>query len=90
MSCVIGPAWLKKEYVWRFNASRLAGKTNLHEFVFGSERANLDVVGPIVREFQSGRCFYCRGPLNREAGQVDHFIPWSRYPVDHRDSFRLF
>ena len=41
------------------------------------------------REFQSGRCFYCHGPLNKEAGQVDHFIPWSRYPVDLGHNFVL-
>src|SRR5437660_1027249 len=80
-------AWA--QYVRRFNAGRLAEKTDLHEFLFGSDRANLDVVRPIVREFQSGRCFYCRKPLNSEAGQVDHFIPWSRYPVDLGHNFVL-
>jgi 5-methylcytosine-specific restriction endonuclease McrA len=78
-------AWAR--YIRRYNANRLAEKTDLHEFLFGSERANLDAVRPIVREFQSGACFYCRRPLNEEAGHVDHFIPWSRYPVDLGHNF---
>ena len=80
-------AWA--QYIRRYNASRLAEKTDLHEFLFGSERANLDVVRPLVREFQSGACFYCRRPLKQEAGHVDHFIPWSRYPVDLGHNFVL-
>jgi len=80
-------AWA--QYVRRYNANRLAEKTDLHEFLFGSERANLDVVRPIIREFQSGACFYCHKPLKEEAGHVDHFIPWSRYPVDLGHNFVL-
>src|SRR6185295_15846233 len=53
-------------YVRRYNANRLAEKTDLHEFLFGSEPANLFVVRPIVRKFQSGACFYCRRLLNEE------------------------
>jgi hypothetical protein len=40
--------------------------------------------GPIF-ELQDGRCFYCADRLSGRAGQapdVDHFIPWSRYPDD--------
>jgi len=40
--------------------------------------------GPII-ELQEGRCFYCAEGLASRAGQtpdVDHFIPWSRYPDD--------
>src|SRR5437870_3987786 len=36
-------------------------------------------------ELQEGRCFYCAARLASRAGQtpdVDHFIPWSRYPDD--------
>lgn len=80
-------AWL--QFVRHYNANRLAEKTDLHEFLFGSERANLAVVRPIVRACQSGKCFYCDRPLREEAGQVDHFIPWSRYPVDLGHNFVL-
>jgi len=78
-------AWA--QYVRRYNAIRLAEKTDLQEFLFGSERASLDVVRPIVWRFQSGTCFYCRRPLEEGTGHVDHFIPWSRYPVDLGHNF---
>ena len=80
-------AWA--QYVRRYNADRLAEKSDLHEFLFGSERANLAVVRPILEHFQAGLCFYCRSPLKEDAGHVDHFIPWSRYPVDLGHNFVL-
>lgn len=80
-------AWA--QYVRRYNASRLAEKTDLYEFLFGSEHANLAVVRPILRHFQEGACFYCQQPVMKEAGHVDHFIPWSRYPVDLGHNFVL-
>src|SRR5262249_14625977 len=44
------------------------------------QQADLDV--------QGGTCLYCRRPLSRQA-QVDHFIPWSRYPADLGHNFVL-
>jgi hypothetical protein len=32
-------------------------------------------------DVQKGVCLYCGGKLSRQT-EVDHFIPWSRYPVD--------
>lgn len=80
-------AWA--QYVRRYNADRLAEKTDLHEFLFGSERANLAVMRPILKRFQRETCFYCGEPLEKGAGVVDHFIPWSRYPVDLGHNFVL-
>src|SRR5207247_11038100 len=49
------------------------------------ERVPLERVrGPLI-ELQEGRCFYCAERPASRAGQtpdVDHFIPWSRYPDD--------
>src|SRR5205823_3968729 len=57
----------------------------LERFLFGAERVPLERVrGPIIG-LQEGRCFYCADRLAGRAGQtpdVDHFIPWSRYPDD--------
>jgi len=39
------------------------------------------------RKTQAGRCFYCARSLPRQAGHVDHFIPWSKYPVDLGHNF---
>lgn len=80
-------AWAR--YIRRYNADRLAEKADLHEFLFGSARANLAVVRPILEHFQEGRCFYCRRPLREDVVHVDHFIPWSRYPVDLGHNFVL-
>jgi 5-methylcytosine-specific restriction endonuclease McrA len=84
---LIKGAWA--HYVRRYNADRLGEKADLHEFLFGSERANLTVVRPILQHFQTGLCFYCRRPIREEAGHVDHFVPWARYPVDLGHNFVL-
>jgi hypothetical protein len=62
---------------------------DLNEFLFGSERAVLAVVRPVLLDIQSGRCFYCRAPLTPAATHVDHFIAWARYPVDLGHNFVL-
>ncbi len=35
---------------------------------------------------QKRRCFYCTSEL-RDSSEVDHFIPWSRYPRDLGHNF---
>jgi hypothetical protein len=37
---------------------------------------------------QRNICLYCRKPLARQA-QVDHFVPWSRYPAELGYNFVL-
>jgi len=51
----------------------------LPEFLFGVERVSLASVRPVLRELQSGRCFYCGGEL-RGGADIDHFVPWARWP----------
>jgi hypothetical protein len=80
-------AWVR--YVRRFNPDVFGSADDLHEFLFGSERSNLQQVGRILYEVQEGVCFYCRKSLNSEVLHVDHFIPWSRYPVDLGHNFVL-
>jgi len=80
-------AWSR--YVRRFNVEQLGDRTDLNEFLFGSERANLKEVGAIINEFQAGSCFYCHGSLKGDTTHVDHFVPWSRYPVDLGHNFVL-
>ncbi len=62
---------------------------DLYEFLFGSERASLEPYAEILRGVQSGACFYCARGLGPDSGQVDHFVPWSRYPVDLAHNFVL-
>jgi hypothetical protein len=41
-----------------------------------------------LRDLQGNRCFYC-DRLFANAIEVDHFIPWSRYPRDLGHNFVL-
>jgi 5-methylcytosine-specific restriction endonuclease McrA len=70
------------------NAADLGNATDLGSFLFGQERSSLDVYRPILMDLQHGRCFYCHGDLEKRA-EVDHFIPWSRYPSDLGHNFVL-
>lgn len=81
-------AWLR--FVRGVNENRLllGDAADLSDFMFGSSRAPLDVYRPILIEYQGGRCFYCLLPL-RDKADVDHFIPWSRYPIDLGHNFVL-
>jgi hypothetical protein len=79
-------AWLR--YIRRYNNEALGDIIDLAGFMFGTERGNLGKFNPILMDVQHGNCFYCRQPL-RQNRQVDHFIPWSRYPVDLGHNFVL-
>ena len=46
-------------------------------------------MGLILNDFQSGARFYCRRDLKGDIFHVNHFIPWSRYPVDLGHNFVL-
>jgi hypothetical protein len=85
---LVRAAWVR--FVRGVGENRLLlGETaDLSDFMFGSGRAPLDVYRPVLVEYQSGRCFYCLRPLQDKA-DVDHFIPWSRYPVDLGHNFVL-
>lgn len=80
-------AWVR--YVRRYNADDLGSPSDLDEFLFGSERAPLQIYVPILTDLQESRCFYCHREMKRDSIHVDHFIPWSRYPVDLGHNFVL-
>jgi 5-methylcytosine-specific restriction endonuclease McrA len=83
---MIQGAWVR--FVQKLNANRLGNLTDLGTFLFGQERASLEAYRPILMDIQHGDCLYCRKPLPRSS-QVDHFIPWSRYPTDLGPNFVL-
>jgi 5-methylcytosine-specific restriction endonuclease McrA len=79
-------AWV--DQVRRIPANRLVlgeGAT-LEEFLFGTDRAALAAYRDILCRHQSRQCFYC-GRRVTGAGDLDHFIAWSRYPVDLGHNF---
>ncbi len=54
----------------------------LHEHLFGANRVAFpQALRSGLLELQDGRCFYCDERL-RTRVDVDHFIPWSRWPND--------
>ena len=61
---------------------------DLEAFMFGRQRANLELVRQILIGTQSRKCFYCKRDVH-DTGVVDHFIPWSRYPRDLAHNFVL-
>lgn len=79
-------AWIA--YVRNENLGVLGQSTDIGSFLFGAERSGLEVYRPVLREIQEDNCFYCHEPLRR-SGEVDHFVPWSRYPVDLGHNFVL-
>ena len=62
------------------NASLLGATSDLGQFLFGAERAALTRMLEPLADIQHGLCLYCMKRV--DAGEVDHFVPWSRYPRD--------
>jgi 5-methylcytosine-specific restriction endonuclease McrA len=79
-------AWLR--FVRSRNLAVLGSTVDLSAFLFGTERSGLGLYHPILMEVQRGECFYCGGRLQSGVA-VDHFIPWSRYPIDLGHNFVL-
>jgi 5-methylcytosine-specific restriction endonuclease McrA len=84
---LIEGAWIR--YLQKVNADRLGHLTDLGTFLFGQERTSLAAYQPILFTVQKGTCIYCQKPLVEKKSQVDHFIPWSRYPADVGQNFVL-
>ena len=83
---LVQSAWLR--YVRRLNTGCL-GETDLDEFLFGSERCAWPPdLRTILRDVQNDTCLYCGGVI-RDAGDIDHFIPWARYPLELGHNFVL-
>lgn len=61
---------------------------DLESFMFCSSRSSLASVSAVLLPIQNHCCFYCNERL-RTDGEVDHFIPWARYPRDTAHNFVL-
>jgi hypothetical protein len=54
----------------------------LRQHLFGAERSRFPAqLRAGLRELQDDRCFYC-GQRFRSRIEVDHFVPWARWPND--------
>lgn len=65
-------------------------EAKLQDFLFDSARAGAaKLCGPLT-ELQRGCCFYCGEKIGNAAStkpEVDHFIPWARYPNDSLSNY---
>lgn len=60
-------------------------EAKLQSFLFDTVRAGAAALCEDLAELQNGRCFYCNEKLGSTQNikpEVDHFIPWARYPND--------
>jgi hypothetical protein len=81
-------AWISHIRANPKNISIIGQASDLEQVLFGTNRASLGVAGAVLRDLQKDICFYCHGPLHAK-GEVDHFIPWARYPRDLGHNFVL-
>lgn len=85
---IVQAEWMRQVRAIPRNRAVLKENSELMEFLFGSDRAPLTEYREILRPYQEYPCFYC-GRGDDEKIVVDHFIPWSRYPVDLAHNFVL-
>lgn len=73
--------WMAFLYGLPGNQQILGNSGDLADFLFGPQRTSLTKARAALADLQSGTCFYCGRPVTGPA-QIDHFVPWSRYPRD--------
>ena len=59
--------------------------SRLEMFLFGPSRASTGRLRAAMVELQENRCFFCEGRMGGRV-EVDHFIPWARYPDNGIDN----
>jgi 5-methylcytosine-specific restriction endonuclease McrA len=72
----------------RLNQEIIGPKDDLESFLFGSNRSTLSKITSILLEYQNRKCFYCNKSVTKNS-DVDHFIPWKKYPRDLAENFVL-
>ena len=86
VTSLVQGAWVRQIRRIPANRELLGESGDLADFLFGSGRASLEKYRAILTAHQSRRCFYCQKDIKRD-GELDHFIAWSRYPVDLGHNF---
>jgi hypothetical protein len=81
-------AWVRAVMKLKANQPILGQVTDISGFMFGTGRADLSGYQTALTFAQDGVCLYCEKAL-RDSLAVDHFIPWSLYPVDLGHNFVL-
>lgn len=81
-------AWLRYVQNLPRNQALLGAGNDVAEFLFGADRSCLTPLRNGLKDLQLGKCFYCQTSLGDKM-EVDHFIPWTRYPRDLGHNFVL-
>ena len=82
---LVRAAWIR--FIRRHNDA-VRDSLELYGFLFGTERAHLEDARNAIERVSGMRCFYCDSRIARRP-EVDHFIPWARYPNDLGHNFVL-
>jgi 5-methylcytosine-specific restriction endonuclease McrA len=72
---------------WALQVARInkLSESKLEAFLFNNKRTAIAHFAKGLSDIQSSQCFYCEKPLGlsqKTKPEVDHFIPWARYPND--------
>jgi hypothetical protein len=86
LTSMIRGGWISQIHRIGANKQVLGAQAELEDFLFGTDRRSLERFTAVIRRHQSRECFYCGKPVTGQ-GDLDHFIPWSRYPLDLGHNF---
>jgi len=86
LTSMIRGAWMTQLHRIKGNRDVLGPGAELEAFLFGTDRSSLTQYRELLRRHQADECFYCGRKVSDE-GELDHFIPWSRYPLDLGHNF---
>ena len=86
LTSMIRGGWIAQIHRIKGNQDLLGPGAELETFLFGTDRQSLKQYRELLQDHQAGECFYC-GKKVAGAGDLDHFIPWSRYPLDLGHNF---
>ncbi len=88
VQAIVQLAWLRYVQNLPRNQALLGAGHDVAAFLFGADRNVLTPLRDGLADLQHGQCFYCQTAL-RGQSEVDHFIPWVRYPRDLGHNFAL-
>jgi hypothetical protein len=81
---------IQREWAMRVAETNKLEEAKLQAFLFRASRSSTAKLNTPLTELQNGKCFYCGkglGLKGKNAPEVDHFIPWARYPNDSLSNF---
>ena len=88
VQAIVQLAWLRYVQNLPRNQTLIGAGHDVAAFLFGADRNVLTPLRDGLVDLQHGQCFYCQTALHGQS-EVDHFIPWARYPRDLGHNFVL-